>query len=430
MNVSPFLFFTCLCLPSAMADVLEVPSEYPTIQAAIAAATDGDTIAIAAGNYSAVGLHVNGLAITLEGETAMDGSPAVILDGQQSGTVLMCQSGEDNTTVLRNLMVINGSASNGGGVMIASGSSPRFENCAFMNNTAIQGGGAIYIDRSSPIFSNCVIRDNAAERGGGVYCIDNANPEFLNCRFESNQGGVDGGGLYNILSCTPVLTDCEFISNQVSGGQFAFGGGIYNRNESQPQLTNCLFRDNQATAVFSSGGAIANTDSSPVLIDCVLDSNSTGGAGGGMSNTGAGCEPVLSGCEIAGNTATNGGGLSFYSDATAEVVDCVISANTATNGGGVLNFSGIDPVVSGTLVCGNDPNQIDGTWVDSGGNEIANDCPSECPDVSGDGFVGVDDLLAVVAAWGTDNAAADVDGDGLVGTDDLLAVIGQWGPCV
>ncbi|MHC5005414.1 MAG: GC-type dockerin domain-anchored protein, partial [Planctomycetota bacterium] len=49
------------------------------------------------------------------------------------------------------------------------------------------------------------------------------------------------------------------------------------------------------------------------------------------------------------------------------------------------------------------------------------------PDVDGDGTVGIDDLVAVVLAWGSDDADADVTADGIVDADDLIAVIGGWG---
>ena len=50
-------------------------------------------------------------------------------------------------------------------------------------------------------------------------------------------------------------------------------------------------------------------------------------------------------------------------------------------------------------------------------------------DVTGDGVVGIDDLLAVLAAWGSCAervCPADGDGDGLVGASDLLIVLGNW----
>ncbi|MHC4947101.1 MAG: hypothetical protein ACYTG1_02410 [Planctomycetota bacterium] len=59
---------------------------------------------------------------------------------------------------------------------------------------------------------------------------------------------------------------------------------------------------------------------------------------------------------------------------------------------------------------------------------------ASCPeDVDGNGDVGVNDLLAVLAAWGTCPGGLpcpeDVTGDLRVLVDDLLAVLAQWGPC-
>jgi hypothetical protein len=57
---------------------------------------------------------------------------------------------------------------------------------------------------------------------------------------------------------------------------------------------------------------------------------------------------------------------------------------------------------------------------------IVNPCP---PDVTGDSLVNVNDLLAVIGAWGSAGGPADINGDNLVDVDDLLAVIGAWGDC-
>jgi len=55
----------------------------------------------------------------------------------------------------------------------------------------------------------------------------------------------------------------------------------------------------------------------------------------------------------------------------------------------------------------------------------------ECiADISGDGIVGVTDLLSVIAAWGTCvSCDADLNGDGIVNVSDLLTVISLWGNC-
>ena len=52
-------------------------------------------------------------------------------------------------------------------------------------------------------------------------------------------------------------------------------------------------------------------------------------------------------------------------------------------------------------------------------------------DITGDGIVNVDDLLAVINSWGRcAGCPADIapaGGDGVVNVDDLLAVINNWG---
>ncbi len=57
--------------------------------------------------------------------------------------------------------------------------------------------------------------------------------------------------------------------------------------------------------------------------------------------------------------------------------------------------------------------------------------PGMCPwDLDGTGTVGILDLLALLAAWGSDpGGPPDFDGDGTVGILDLLTLLANWGPC-
>ena len=51
-------------------------------------------------------------------------------------------------------------------------------------------------------------------------------------------------------------------------------------------------------------------------------------------------------------------------------------------------------------------------------------------DLDGDATVGILDLLALLAVWGTDpGGPPDFDGDGTVGILDLLILLANWGPC-
>ena len=64
-------------------------------------------------------------------------------------------------------------------------------------------------------------------------------------------------------------------------------------------------------------------------------------------------------------------------------------------------------------------------WVYEGMQTSCN-CPG---DTDGDGGIDVNDLLAVIAAWNTDDPTADVNGDGIVNVSDLLTIIAGWGTC-
>jgi len=114
-------------------------------------------------------------------------------------------------------------------------------------------------------------------------------------------------------------------------------------------------------------------------------------------------------------------------------------------GGGVWSFqiltsqAPVSRLTSGTLNNKDD----DDDWVIGGGNvpgfggetavieqtNLLNGDTTTCPDINGDGEVGVDEILAVIAAWDTDDADADVNGDGIVDTNDILLVLSAWGPC-
>lgn len=81
-----------------------------------------------------------------------------------------------------------------------------------------------------------------------------------------------------------------------------------------------------------------------------------------------------------------------------------------------------DPAVHALL---SDPQWNQPTVLPDGAYE-----PSLClADLNADGFVGVDDLLAVINAWDTGNPGGDADGDGWVSATDILAVLAAWGAC-
>jgi hypothetical protein len=128
-------------------------------------------------------------------------------------------------------------------------------------NGSPRAGGGMFNYSSSPTLINCTISGNAASSGGGgMFNGHGASPVLTNCTFIGNSAGSKGGGMLNWGSWAE-LTNCTFVGNSA-----ALGGGIYTyyQNYGGPlELTNCTFSANV-------GGAMFNSISSPVLINCIL----------------------------------------------------------------------------------------------------------------------------------------------------------------
>ena len=62
---------------------------------------------------------------------------------------------------------------------------------------------------------------------------------------------------------------------------------------------------------------------------------------------------------------------------------------------------------------------------------VPGDVTSPCvTDLNDSGATDVDDLLALLAAWGTDGAGADIAApNDMVDVNDLLGLLAAWGPC-
>jgi hypothetical protein len=134
----------CLLAAGASAAELHVPGQYATIQAAINAAQNGDTVIVADGIYTGSGnrdIDFLGKAITVR---SASGPVNCIIDcapGIHRG--FRFHSGEAESSVLDGLTIRNGDApqeeeclSSGGGILCRDGSGPTIRNCILLQNHA------------------------------------------------------------------------------------------------------------------------------------------------------------------------------------------------------------------------------------------------------------------------------------------------------
>ncbi|ETR73625.1 MAG: hypothetical protein OMM_00802 [Candidatus Magnetoglobus multicellularis str. Araruama] len=90
-----------------------------------------------------------------------------------------------HAAILEGFTIINGSASNGGGVNILDSSNLVISRCIIKNNNADSRGGGIYIGSSTAKIENCIITNNSATEGHGIYTYK-TTCELLNTTITQN----------------------------------------------------------------------------------------------------------------------------------------------------------------------------------------------------------------------------------------------------
>jgi predicted outer membrane repeat protein len=437
------------------ADTLNVPGDFPFIQTAIDAAQNGDSVVVEAGTYSER-IDFLGKAISI---SSVSGSSNTIIDGSASGTVVTFANAEDGNSVLDGFTIRSGSALYGGGVSV-TGASPTIRNClitgnqstysggglfvdgggvdldnvVFEGNDAGGAGGAIYLKISSLTMTSGSIVSNTANNGGGIYMKDGSGTNLLtdvtfreniaaangggfylknsevsasNCTFDLNSA-TDGGGWFSYSSGDATVTASTFLSNSANG----LGGAANVRSSSTVTFAQCTFDSNSADVDCDGegGGAVLNIANSivtledPMICDNVLCD---------VEDMFYGDDPIVVGdildCQVSEGPGACCGGSACWS---MEEVDCSAGGGS-WNGPGtscvdVTCESGGGDTTGACCVLGNCVHATESSCIDGGGvfygtsmTCSAVSCPSSCAqDVNGDGIVGVEDLLSLIAAWG------------------------------
>ena len=194
-------------------------------------------------------------------------------------------------------------------------------------------------------------------------------------------------------------------------------------------LVDCTFTENSASGDSGSGGGMHGIETTLTLIDCTF-MNNVADWGGGLSSWGS---STLHGCTLTGNSSNyiGGGILNAANEGILTLDNCVLqNNNSAFFGAGLGNHQSTIPVLTDTTICENTPDQIDGDWIDSGGNTVRDNCISDCFfDFNDDGVVDGYELTLILGAWGTDDPTADIIEDGIVDGNDLTIILGSWGAC-
>jgi len=375
--------------------VREVPFPYRTIQEAIEAANDGDTIIVHPGTYTDQGnrdIDFLGKAITVRSEDPEDADvvAATVIDCQGSGEnphrAFILQTFEDANSIIDGFTIMNGyvradGAGPGegetdggdgeneyGGAINCTGTSPIIRNCV-INNCIAEGGkggnGApgepgIPEDPGDPNDPNDDIpavpptEGGAGGAGGGayggaIYCDPNSGPIILNCRISNcsalaGQGGEGGTGGIGSDANEPNAPDGPSGASGAEGD----GGGVYSATGSIATVIECIFIDCNATA--GGGEGEGGSRGGALYYGAGYTGAFTGDITSCSADYGAGiyCDANTT-FELNGNSITGGSGrfgVGVYCDANCVLTmdDCLVANGTGDSGAGV--YCGIDCVLT------------------------------------------------------------------------------------
>jgi len=231
---------------------------FTNLDAALAAATAGDDIYVAAGTYvpPSTGFELVGGVAVYGGfpdgggdfsERDFDAHPSVITHSVAPVTLVLA----DGVTGAR----LDGFALTdalGAAVHVVNEASVALVNLRISNNTVFSGASPVTITDSHADLANVIFAGNTSLNGGairvsGTGSSDPGTLSATNVVFVGNTAFGSGGAVYLGPYGIPIFTNVTFVANQARG-EHVHGGAVYLLDEgSRMKATNTVFWGNTAT---------------------------------------------------------------------------------------------------------------------------------------------------------------------------------------
>ena len=438
MSCTPRIAATCFCLlllsHVAFGGQVTVPGMYPTVQAALDAAAEGDEIVVAPGVYPE-SIQFKGKSVVLRSTDPADPEvvASTVLEGQ-GGSVVTFGGAETPACVLAGLTITNGFAFAGAGIR-GYGTQATILGNRIVDNyvpyyrTGLGGG----VHGCNGLIESNVVEGNFSNgRGGGLAACDG----LIRNNVIRNNKALHGGGLF---LCNGTIEHNEITDNLAKASGYGFsagGGGLYqcggtiqsnliarNGETVGGGLSDCdgvirgnTIEENWAYDWYSGGAGLALCDG---LIEAnTIRANWAESRGGGLSQ----CHGTIQNNVVWSNWAGPldgsawtgyGGGLA---ECNATIQNNTIHGNTATAGGGGL-FSCIGDIRN-SIIWANSPSPLEQcstpqfSCVDGGsaGATIQSGDPGFVNPAGGD-FHLTADSPCVDAGCAVEGLAADFEGD-------------------
>ena len=434
------------------ADTLMVPEQYPDIQSAIDASSNGDTIDVGPGTYG---------RFEISSSQPYDLS---IISRAGPGQTFLYEAGEVDDYIIEVSLPDNEQTQ----IQIEGFT---IENVTMSDREMIKGGfiyGAADFIYSNFMIRNCTTPRNFELVEGGFFSnstfeecrgrLTNAT-QLTNCTIDKSTCQITddttGAILYNSILFDCTITECDSV----------YIGALLD------EIDNCIFQNNIASesiVLTSRSSSIRSTtfannfgrqllhsgsNDTVSVTNCIFTGNSGADFGTVVYATGSGTNVFLSGCNITSNNA-NVGGVVYGFSSDVILIDTTCCDNQPSNFLGTVDTS--DPTNDINVNCEEEvscclPGSClvlpTSTCADAGGISLTGECNhEECPNegaccIAGDCvFTTLEtcfDLGGNYAGFGTECASTiceptcegDTSGNGVVDFADLIAVLNNWGPC-
>lgn len=352
---------------------------FADLQNALAVATNGDEIWVAAGVYTpstsiyesfnlvpGVGMYGGFFGNESEREQRDWQTNPTVLSGDNIGNDITDDRGVITTTdhiVGTNIKNV---------VRIDSTSEKTFTETAVLDGFIITGGEAVFSKPHStgggvrcdcaanacdPTFNNLVFSGNESSWAGAM-SSNACHYTMNNVVFSGNSALASGGAIY-IGNASPTLNNVVFSENRAKWGGAVFNEG-YDGNINQATFNNVTLIGNTSS---NYGGAMANVgtlgNSSPSLNNVTFIRNSASGNGGAMINLGdssGNSSPNLVNVTFYGNSTNNKGGAIFSNgnngNSRPSLTNVIMWENTAVISGSILFNQVATPTITTSLIQG------------------------------------------------------------------------------
>lgn len=215
INATLWVALLAALAPGLSAETLIVPDQFPSIQAAIDAAADGDTVLVQPGIYAE---RIVWASTSIRVRSA-GGAAVTAIDASElgPGSVVQMNGVDGPVAELRGFTITGGSAADGAGLALQGGA-PVIADCVITGNHAgARVGGGVLSFGSRARFERSVFRGNSAALGGAVHIY--GGPSFTDCLFENNH--ADRAGAVYTLNSFAIFEGCLFRGNSADASASA-----------------------------------------------------------------------------------------------------------------------------------------------------------------------------------------------------------------